>query len=814
MMIKPKTLKAAAIAVFVGFALALAIPALADIKTLGWLTTLILILSLLLLSFAGAILVVSLIKGLAKLNFWLAAAFVSGIPAVIMFYSMKLPGTLMVYFTIAVCCMLVGGSLVQLGKRWSELKKFQKALAIACLTLGLTGIAGGLIWVLYPGKPVEIPLSAANSAQNMPPVLEMSNPGESGQYEVAYLTYGSGKDRHRLIFGDEADLITQPVDGSSFLDSWKGFSGKMRTWYFGFEKDSLPLNAQVWYPQGQGPFPLVLIVHGNHSAQDFSDPGYEYLGRLLASKGYIMASVDENFLNGAFFDIPKGLQGENNVRGWLLLKHLEVWRNWNGQEDNLFYCKVDTSRIALIGHSRGGEAVAHAALFNRLPYYPDNANEVFDFNFNIRSVIAIAPCDGQYQPGRMRTLLTDINYLVLQGSHDADVSSYQGMRQFNRLRFTEGFDGFAAGLYIWGANHGQFNSSWGRTDFPSPRINFYNLGQLMSQEDQQTISKTYIAAFLDATLLGKEELRPMFMDYRYARNWLPKTVYLNQYRQPGTLPLSTFAEDLDLTTATLAQSRALAVDLSIWREQALHLSWGESDTRALFLGWNTTQSDTLAPAYHITWPEGALNADAQSILTFSLAELDEKANPPGAEEEAEEEADEEEDAVEDKEAEDDAVEEAADDAVEEAAAQAEEEDDAEEADDTEDEEIDEGESREEGAGEGVGEDSAVVDSLALDEADKPFIDFTIRLTDRNGSVLEFPISDFTPLQHPLKRKLTKLGFMQPQAEWEIILQTYSFPLKRYVPDNPGFDFEHITGLSFLFNVTPEGVIVVNEIGVR
>jgi dienelactone hydrolase len=760
-----KTVKAAAIAIFIGFAIASAVPGLVNIKTLGWFTALILVLVLLIMSVAGALLAVSMIKGMAKLNFWLAAAFVSGVPAVIMFYNMKLPGTLMVYFTIAVCCMLVGGSLVQLGKRWGGLKKFHKALTIVCLVIGVTGIAGGLTWMIYPGKQVEIPLSAANSAQNMPPVLEMSNPGESGQYEVAYLTYGSGKDKHRKVFQEEADLITQPVDGSTFLDSWKGFSGKMRTRFFGFDKDSLPLNAQVWYPQGDGPFPLVLIVHGNHSAQDYSDPGYEYLGRMLASKGYIMASVDENFLNGSYTDIPKGLSGENNVRGWLLLKHLEVWRQWNGLEDNPFYGKVDMDRIALIGHSRGGEAVAHAALFNRLPYYPDDANEVFDFNFNIRSVIAIAPCDGQYQPGSMRTPLTDINYLVLQGSHDADVSSYQGMRQFNRLRFSEGFDGFAAGLYIWGANHGQFNSSWGRTDFPSPRINFYNLGQLMSQEDQQTISKTYIGAFLDATLRDHQALRPMFTDYRYARHWLPETVYLSQYRQPGTLSLGTFAEDLDLTTATLAQSRAFAEDLSIWREQALHLSWGDSDTRALFLGWNTTKSDTLAPAYHITWPDGALNAGQQSILTFSLAELDEKANPPGAE----------------------------------------------------DAEVDKGESSGEGAGEGAEneKDSIVVsDSLTLAETDKPFIDFTIRLTDRDGSVLEFPLSDFAPLQHPLKRKMTKLGFMQPQAKWETVLQTYSFPLQRYAGDHPEFDFGHITGMSFLFNLTPEGVIVVNEIGVR
>lgn len=82
----------------------------------------------------------------------------------------------------------------------------------------------------------------------------------------------------------------------------------------------------------------------------------------------------------------------------MLLKHLQVWKKWNLEEGNPFYGKVDMERIALIGHSRGGEAVGHAALFNRLPYYPDNANEVFDFNFNIRSVIAIAPVTGNTSP--------------------------------------------------------------------------------------------------------------------------------------------------------------------------------------------------------------------------------------------------------------------------------------------------------------------------------------------------------------------------------------------------------------------------------
>src|SRR4030042_474974 len=104
----------------------------------------------------------------------------------------------------------------------------------------------------------------------------------------------------------------------------------------------------------------------------FSDPGYEYLGRLMASRGFIFASVDENFLNGSWADIFNSLEEENDCRGWLLLKHIELWHRWNKEPDNIFFSMVDTGNIALIGHSRGGEAVAIAACFNQPPYYPDD----------------------------------------------------------------------------------------------------------------------------------------------------------------------------------------------------------------------------------------------------------------------------------------------------------------------------------------------------------------------------------------------------------------------------------------------------------
>ena len=54
--------------------------------------------------------------------------------------------------------------------------------------------------------------------------------------------------------------------------------------------------------------------------------------------------------------------------------------------------------IGLIGHSRGGEAVYIAGAFNRLKHYPDDATVEFDFGFDIKGVVSIAPVDGQYLP--------------------------------------------------------------------------------------------------------------------------------------------------------------------------------------------------------------------------------------------------------------------------------------------------------------------------------------------------------------------------------------------------------------------------------
>jgi hypothetical protein len=128
--------------------------------------------------------------------------------------------------------------------------------------------------------------------------LTAPDPGLPGPYTVGTFYYGSGTDRNRAEYRDSVTLVTEPVDGSKLVDL--GSSARARNSYWGFTPAEMPLNGRVWYPEGDGPFPLVLVVHGNHDMRDFSDPGYDYLGELLASRGFVLVSVDMNFINGGF----------------------------------------------------------------------------------------------------------------------------------------------------------------------------------------------------------------------------------------------------------------------------------------------------------------------------------------------------------------------------------------------------------------------------------------------------------------------------------------------------------------------------------
>ena len=442
-------------------------------------------------------------------------------------------------------------------------------LAVACI---LTAGCRGSVELV----PSDAPTALARHT------IDARDPGQRGHYGVRTLYYGSGTDRRRPEYRDSVTIRTSSVDASKLVSL--GDNADSRNGYWGFTPKEFPRNARVWYPDGAGPFPLVLVVHGNHNMKDFSDPGYDYLGNLLASRGFILASVDENFLNG-------GIRNENDARGWMLLKHLELWREFNDSVGGPFHGIVDMDRIALIGHSRGGEAVGHAAAFNRLSHYPDDANVEFDFGFDIRSLIAIAPVDGQYKPADRYVPVHGVSYLVFHGSHDGDVTNFAGLRQYQRVALGE--DDFKSAVYVYRANHGQWNTVWGAHDNGPRSARILDLRGLLPAEEQRRFAEVFVSAFLEATLRDDDRYLPLFRDHRVAGDWLPPTMYVTRFEEGTFRPVASFDDDIDVTTGSVEGVTLRADSMATWKEGGLQMrsanSAAEGSTMqnyAVTLGWN------------------------------------------------------------------------------------------------------------------------------------------------------------------------------------------------------------------------------------
>lgn len=631
---------------------------------------------------------------------------------------------------------------------FSQAAAKKKVITIGLFVLSLAATIGEVVFLAYDGSMEGLVKVQLKSPPPEP--LCAPNPGEPGPFKTRVVYYGTkGVNPRRPEYNDPT-VPTPTVDASKFFKDFKGWKRNLRKTYWGYDMDKLPLNATVWLPDGPGPFPLVLIVHGNHGMAEFSDPGYQYLGELLASRGFILASVDENFLNsGLFHDPPK----QEAVRGWMLLEHLKLWRSWSRDANNPFGVTIDFNQIALIGHSRGGEAAATAALFNQLEHYPDDAPIRFDYHFPIRSVVAIAPADGQYKPAGQWRLIENVNYFTIQGANDADVSSFVGSRQWDRVIYTGG-DWFKSELYIYRANHGQFNTVWGRSDFGYPIGWFLNLKPLLNPEDQRRIAKIYISAFLEATLHGRREYLPLFRDYRSIRAWLPDTLYVNRYQDAAYKLIADFNEDPDVTTATLPGGRIDGADLSIWREGRIPFREGDRAYNGVFLGWNRNDDNgkedaKIKPVYSTTLPDGTASAwklTSESALVFSLAALDEDA--PRLNEKDEK------------------------------------------------------------------KDIKKKEDKPQPKKERESPDFTVELETADGVVASRPLSDFGTLLPPLKVRFTKLEWLDDlfyEKSSEAAFQTITIPLSAFAKQK-GFDARRLKMIRLRFDRTPASVILLSKVG--
>lgn len=59
----------------------------------------------------------------------------------------------------------------------------------------------------------------------------------------------------------------------------------------------------------------------------------------------------------------------------------------------------------------------------------------FDYHYRIRALIAVAPSVSQYLPAGHETELSDVDYLVLQGANDQDISVFSEMSSMRMFHF-------------------------------------------------------------------------------------------------------------------------------------------------------------------------------------------------------------------------------------------------------------------------------------------------------------------------------------------------------------------------------------------
>jgi hypothetical protein len=268
-----------------------------------------------------------------------------------------------------------------------------------------------------------------------------------------------------------------------------------------FSDVSVPVRGVVYFP-ADGPdttqsgqistakssYPIFVAVHGNSSDQE-SYLGYNYLLEHIARNGFIAASI---YLN-------PGMHARG--RAEMMFHHLDRLKAMFGTRA--------ADRIAIMGHSRGGEAVVQAVSMSLNPA----------IDHNIEAVISLAPTDRYGRPLLGESAARP--YLVIYGALDGDVAGAAApggvTRRSGFSLYDRAYGAPKSMVFVYGALHGPFNTVWGSVD--SLSLPAEDSGKIIPQAAHRAVAQSYINAFLRRYVHG---------DTRYdgvvKGDWVPASV--------------------------------------------------------------------------------------------------------------------------------------------------------------------------------------------------------------------------------------------------------------------------------------------------
>lgn len=440
---------------------------------------------------------------------------------------------------------------------------------------------------------------------------------------AACCTYSIGRQDH---YNDSL----APDPNAAFDLSPLGFP-MVRNWFTLRYPAQSPGGVGALLPTGADRYPVVLFLHGRHATCATGGPfnaacppgdripshqGYDYILDPLAQQGYIAISVDA-------YDIqPSNSVNNYEARGILILEHLNRLRDWdaNGTDPwgGMFQGRIDMSRIAIAGHSRGGEGVVAAVEL-------DVANPM-TYGHGIDAVISIAPTNQQVG-SPWEVLHTP--YLLLIGAADGDVSNLQGFTPWDNAYPTGSSPQFEKSLaFVHGANHNFWNTVWtpsfGWAQSSDDGASY--TGPRLTEAEQRATGLAPIAGFVLQHLGGLAPYREIFTGHLPLAS-MPNDQMHWSYQHPGQKVLDDF-ENGNVATNTLGGATTVVGSLALTEGSVGTCSHHPTTNGSGGLTW-TAAGDL----YETELPVGQRDVSMFSHLSFRVTQKHDNGvlNPIGQE---------------------------------------------------------------------------------------------------------------------------------------------------------------------------------------
>ncbi len=208
-------------------------------------------------------------------------------------------------------------------------------LLMVLVAIFLSDCGGGTPVALTPtpsASPTQTPVptsTATATAISLPTLTPTPEPYR--EYSIEYL-------RSRIYGGGKIDITETLGQNSAFTRH-----------YFRYDSDDLNIDGFANVPQGDGPFPVIIVLHGYIDPEIYQTLDYTtHYADALASAGYLVLHPN---LRG----YPPSDDGNNLFRVGMAIDVLNLIAlvKENSKQPGLLQT-ADQTRIGLWGHSMGG----------------------------------------------------------------------------------------------------------------------------------------------------------------------------------------------------------------------------------------------------------------------------------------------------------------------------------------------------------------------------------------------------------------------------------------------------------------------------